>query len=201
MICLGIESTAHTFGIGIVEDKKVLANSRDAYRSETGGIIPADAAQHHRRVASKVLEEALNSAGLGLNDIELIGLSTGPGLPPCLLAGLEFARSLNKPIASVNHCVSHIEIGKLDCNFKDPLVVYVSGGNTQIIAFGSGIYRVFGETLDIGLGNALDKFGRELNLGMLAGIKIEELALQGKNYIELPYTVKGMDPRRGRSRH
>ena len=193
MICLGIESTAHTFGIGVVDGKKVLANSRDAYKAETGGIIPADAAQHHRDVAEKVLQEALSAAKLSLKDIDLIGLSAGPGLPPCLLAGLEFARTLDKPIVPVNHCVSHIEIGKIDCNFNDPLVVYVSGGNTQVIAFESGIYRVFGETLDIGLGNALDKFGRELGMGMLAGMRIEELALKGKNYIELPYTVKGMD--------
>ena len=193
MICLGVESTAHTFGIGIVNERKVLANSRDSYKSSSGGIIPADAAQHHRQVGQRVLEEALSLAKLTMRDIDAVALSAGPGLPPCLLAGLEFAKKLGKPIIPVNHCVAHIEIGKIDSDFKDPLVVYVSGGNTQIIAFEAGKYRVFGETLDIGLGNALDKFGRELNLGMLAGVKIEELAQTGKNYIELPYTVKGMD--------
>jgi len=193
MICLGVESTAHTFGIGVVENKKVLASCRDSYTAQTGGIIPADAAQHHREIAEKVLRDALDAAKMGLNDVDLIAFSAGPGLPPCLLAGLEFARKLGRPIVPVNHCVAHIEIGKIDCDFKDPLVVYVSGGNTQVIAFESGKYRVFGETLDIGLGNALDKFGRALNLGMLGGIKIEELAQKGRNYIELPYTVKGMD--------
>jgi len=193
MICLGIESTAHTFGIGVVKDRKVLANSRDSYKSQIGGIIPIDAAKHHHEVAEKVLEEALKSAKLTIDDIDAVALSTGPGLPPCLLAGLEFAKKLGKPIIPVNHCVAHIEIGKIDSDFKDPLVVYVSGGNTQVIAFESGKYRVFGETLDIGLGNALDKFGRELDLGMLAGMKIEELAQKGKKYLELPYTVKGMD--------
>jgi len=193
MICLGIESTAHTFGIGIVKDSRVLANSRDSYKSSVGGIIPVDAAKHHREVAEKVLKEALDTAKLTMDDMDSIALSVGPGLPPCLLAGLEFARTLGKPIIPVNHCVAHIEIGKIDSDFRDPLVVYVSGGNTQVIAFESAKYRVFGETLDIGLGNALDKFGRELDLGMLAGMKIEELARSGKNYLELPYTVKGMD--------
>ena len=193
MICLGVESTAHTFGIGVVKDRKVLANSRDSYKSQAGGIIPIDAAKHHHEVGGKVLEEALKSAKLAIDDIDAVALSTGPGLPPCLLAGLEFAKKLGKPIIPVNHCVAHIEIGKIDSDFKDPLVVYVSGGNTQVIAFESGKYRVFGETLDIGLGNALDKFGRELDLGMLAGMKIEELAQKGKKYLELPYTVKGMD--------
>jgi len=193
MIVLGIESTAHTFGVGVVKDRKVLANSRDSYKSETGGIIPADAAKHHREVCDRVLEDALKTAKVGIEQVDLIGLSTGPGLPPCLLAGLEFARNLRKPIVPVNHCVAHIEIGKIDSDFNDPLVVYVSGGNTQVIAFESGKYRVFGETLDIGLGNALDKFGRELDLGMLAGMRIEELARGGSRYVELPYTVKGMD--------
>ena len=193
MICLGVESTAHTFGIGIVENRMVLANSRDSYKSQTGGIIPMDAANHHREAGGKVLEEALKAAKLTLGDVDAVALSTGPGLPPCLLAGLEFAKSLGKPIIPVNHCVAHIEIGKIDSDFRDPLVVYVSGGNTQVIAFESGKYRVFGETLDIGLGNALDKFGRELDLGMLAGMRIEELAQKGKKYLELPYTVKGMD--------
>jgi len=193
MICLGIESTAHTFGIGIVENRMVLANSRDSYKSKTGGIIPIDAAKHHREAGGKVLEEALKAAKLTLGDVDAVALSTGPGLPPCLLAGLEFAKSLGKPIIPVNHCVAHIEIGKIESDFRDPLVVYVSGGNTQVIAFESGKYRIFGETLDIGLGNALDKFGRELDMGMLAGMKIEELAQKGKKYLELPYTVKGMD--------
>ncbi len=193
MICLGIESTAHTFGVGVVRDKKILANSRDSYKSSAGGIIPVDAAKHHREAAGKVLEEALKTAKLTIKDIDYVALSTGPGLPPCLLAGLEFARTLGKPIIPVNHCVAHIEIGKIDSSFRDPLVVYVSGGNTQVIAFESAKYRVFGETLDIGLGNALDKFGRELDLGMLAGMRIEELARNGRRYLELPYTVKGMD--------
>ncbi|MFH0987179.1 MAG: KEOPS complex N(6)-L-threonylcarbamoyladenine synthase Kae1 [Candidatus Micrarchaeota archaeon] len=196
MLILGIECTAHTFGIGIAdsEKKKILANERDMYKTKEGfGIIPIDAAKHHVEIAPKILNQALNTAGLQLADIDRVAVSTGPGLPPCLLAGLQFACGLNKPLAGVNHCVAHIEIGKLNKKLKDPLTVYVSGGNTQIIAYDAGRYRIFGETLDIGIGNAIDKFAREIGLEMPGGPKVEALASKSKNYIELPYTVKGMD--------
>lgn len=197
MICLGIESTAHTFSIGIVDDKgKILADTRDMYKTEEGGLIPHLVAKHHRKVRDRLLEEALKQANLQLKDIDIISFSQGPGLPPSLVAGIEFARSLaektKKPLIGVNHIVSHLEIGRLLSKAKDPVFVFVSGANTQIIAHEGGRYRVFGECLSIALGNALDKFGRLIGLGFPAGPKIESLAKEGK-YVELPYNVKGMD--------
>ncbi|RLG21937.1 UGMP family protein [Candidatus Micrarchaeota archaeon] len=191
MRVMGIESTAHTFGVGIVENGKIIANERDMYLSEKGGIVPTEAAEHHRKLANEVMRRALSRAGLSLEDIDLVGLSVGPGLPPCLKAGLDFAKSISDSIVEVNHCVAHIEIGRFVGKLKDPLTVYVSGGNTQIIAYAGGRYRIFGETLDIGLGNAYDKFARSIGLPMPGGPKVEELAKKGK-YKELPYTVKGM---------
>lgn len=190
MICVGIESTAHTFGVGVVKGQKVLANEFDSYLSKEG-IIPVEAAKHHRAVCRAVFSAAMDRAKIGLADVDLIAFSAGPGLPPCLLVGMNFARSLKKPIVGVNHCVAHIEIGKKMTAAADPLAVYVSGGNTQITALVEKRYRVFGETLDIGIGNAFDKFAR--NIGLRNGADIEKLARQGKKYIELPYTVKGMD--------
>ncbi|MEK6835484.1 MAG: UGMP family protein, partial [Nanoarchaeota archaeon] len=96
------------------------------------------------------------------------------------------------PLIPVNHLIAHLEIGKLFTYAKDPVFILATGANTQIIAFEAGRYRIFGETLDIGIGNALDKFGRAINLGFPAGPKIEQLAKYGK-YVELPYVVKGMD--------
>ena len=72
-------------------------------------------------------------------------------------------------------------------------MLYTSGANTQIIAFSEGKYRVFGETLDMGVGNFIDHVGRLLNIGFPAGKEIEQKALLGKNYIKLPYNIKGMD--------
>ncbi len=198
MNCLGIESTAHSFGIGIITDKgRVLANSVNIYKPQVGfGIHPAEAGEHHKEVKEDVLNKALKEAMRPLEEIDMIAFSQGPGLPPCLRVGFDFAKELSskykKPLIGVNHCIAHIEIGRLTTGTKDPVTLYVSGGNTQVLAFTSGKYRCFGETQDIGIGNALDKFGRGTGLSFPAGPKIESLAGDGK-YIELPYVVKGMD--------
>jgi len=197
-ICLGIESTAHTFGIGIVTSKgKVLANSMDSFKTEKGGLIPNELANHHNKVKDKVLKNALENAKIKLKDIDLISFSKGPGIAPALLVGMRFAKEISKknniPIVGVNHCVAHLEIGNLLTKSKNPVLLYASGANTQIIAYESGKYRISGETLDQGIGNFIDAFARYIGLGFPGGPKIEQLALKGRNYIELPYVVKGMD--------
>ncbi|MEM3113158.1 MAG: KEOPS complex N(6)-L-threonylcarbamoyladenine synthase Kae1 [Candidatus Pacearchaeota archaeon] len=195
---LGIESTAHTFGIGIVHNEKILANVKDSYTTEKGGIIPVDAAKHHKEVAEKILSKALVDSGIGLEDIDAIALSQGPGLSPCLLAGKDFAKKiakeLNVPLVPVNHCIAHQEIGRIT-GAKDAVMLYASGANTQIIAYASGKYRVFGETLDLGVGNFIDTFARHIGLGFPGGPKIAKIVEEAKKpkYIELPYSIKGMD--------
>ena len=198
MISLGIESTAHTFGCGIIDDKgRIYANITDAYKTEKGGIHPSEAKLHHENVKDKVVETALQVANLELKDIGLISFSQGPGLAPCLLVGMkkakEIAKKINILLVGVNHCIAHLEIGKSLTKSKDPVLLYSSGANTQVIAYEGGKYRVFGETLDQGVGNFIDSFARYIGLGFPGGPKIEKLALLGKNYIELPYVVKGMD--------
>jgi len=187
-----------TLGVGIVDSSgKILANERANFTTDQGGIHPRKAAQHHLLFYEFVLERALKKAKTGLKDIDLVSFSQGPGLGNCLRVGATAARALgvmlNKPVIGVNHCVAHVEIGKLTSGFKDPVTLYTSGANTQILAFASGRYRVFGETLDTGVGNFLDSFGRALGLGFPAGPTIEKLAKKGKKYIKLPYTIKGMD--------
>jgi len=198
MIVLGLEGTAHTLGVGIVDGGfKPLADLRNPYTPESGGIHPRDASQHMSSVMGETLGRALLEAGLKMPDIDLISFSRGPGLGPCLRTVATAARTLalyhRKPILGVNHCVAHIEVGKVLSGFTDPLVLYVSGANSQVIKLKDGRYRVFGETLDIGVGNMLDKFGREVGLAHPAGPKIEALAASGGELIELPYVVKGTD--------
>jgi len=192
---LGIESTAHTFGIAVCNNGKILSNVINAYKTEKGGIIPMEAAKHHANVSESVLQEALDKASIKLVDIKAIAYSHAPGLAPCLLQGLSFAKKLSSklkiPLVPVNHCIAHLEIGELT-GAKDPVLLYASGANTQIISYSSGKYRIFGETLDIGTGNFIDTFARHCGLGFPAGAKIEQLAKNGK-YIELPYSIKGMD--------
>lgn len=192
---LGIETTAHTFGIGIVSNGNILCNVKDMYTTEEGGIIPIDAAKHHREVSEKIWKKAIGEAKINEKNISAIAISQAPGLPPCLIEGMNFAKrkatELNIPIIPVNHCVAHLEIGRIT-GAKDPVLLYASGANTQIISFANGKYRIFGETLDIGIGNFIDNFARYLKLGFPGGPKIQEIA-KGGNYIEVPYTIKGMD--------
>lgn len=196
VIILGIESTAHTFGVGIVRDGKILANVKKTYTTDRGGIIPVEAAKHHFDNKNEIYFEALNQAGIDERKIDAIAFSQGPGLAPCLLEGMRFAKELSgklkKPLVPVNHCIAHLEIGNLT-GAKNPVMLYASGANTQIIAFASGKYRIFGETLDIGVGNFIDSFARYAGIGFPGGPAIEKLASESKNYIELPYSVKGMD--------
>jgi len=200
--CLGIESSADDFSVGISTfDGKILANIIDAYVPPEGGIHPREAARHHAEVASKVLDGALKGSGVKPQNLSVIAFSQGPGLGPCLRTGATVARALASylkiPLVGVNHCVAHVEIGKLETGTKNPLTLYVSGGNTIVAAFDCGRYRIFGETLDIALGNCLDVFAREAGLhqkpGLPFGAVIEKLARSGKQLIKLPYTVKGMD--------
>jgi len=199
--CLGIESTADDFSVGILSfNGKVLANVINAYIPEKGGIHPREAARHHAEVAGKVLEEAFQK-GVKPQDIHIVAFSQGPGLGPCLRTGATAARALASylgvPLVGVNHCVAHIEIGKLIAKAVDPVTLYVSGGNTLVSAFEAERYRVFGETLDIAVGNCLDVFAREAGLhkkeGIALGALVEQLASRGQTFIPLPYTVKGMD--------
>ena len=198
MICLGIETTAHTFGVGIIDEKgKVLANEKDAYSTKTGGLIPNKLAEHHVGCCGTVWKNALEKAKISMKDIDIISYSASPGLGHALRVGAMFARSLasiyKKPIVGCNHCIAHLEIGKMVSKAKNPVLLYVSGVNTQVIAYEAGKYRIFGETLDQGIGNFLDSFARHMGLGFPGGPKIAGLASKGKNYIELPYVVKGMD--------
>jgi len=197
MITLGIEGTAHTVGIGIVTDEgDILANVASSYVPDEG-IHPREAANHHADMISSLISTALKKANITKDDIDVVAFSQGPGLGPCLRTAATAARSLslrlNVPLVGVNHCIAHLEIGKVRTDAVDPVLLYVSGGNTQVIAFSRGRYRVFGETLDIGLGNMLDKFGREKGMSFPAGPTIEQKAKKGKNLIDLPYSVKGMD--------
>lgn len=198
MIILGIESTAHTFGIGIFDgkNKKILANIKESISTKEGGLIPNLVADHHLAVKEVVLQKALSTANVHMEDIGIIAYSQGPGLAPALIVGRDFAKGLatnnKKKLLGVNHIMAHLEIGLFTTKATDPIFLFCSGANTQIIAYESNRYRIFGEALSIAIGNLLDKFARELGLGFPGGPKIEELSHNG-SYVKLPYSVKGMD--------
>ena len=202
MLGLGIESTAHTFSCAVIEKKgksgKILSDVRKIYRPPEGeGIHPREASRHHIENSSSVLSECLNEAGITIQDLNIISYAAGPGLGPCLRVGAVVARSLASyykiPIYPVNHAIGHIELGKLLTGAQNPLVLLVSGGHTMLLAFLNKQWRVFGETLDITLGQLLDQFGRSIGLASPCGKTIEEMANASTNYVTLPYSVKGND--------
>jgi len=205
MIILGIESTAHTFGVGIVSDDEkrfILADKRAVYTPTSGGIHPRESSRYLASKAHEVIKEAFEEASVTMRDIDAIAFSMGPGLGPVLRIGASIARALSvyydKPLVPVNHAVAHIEIGLKTTGAKDPVVIYLSGGNSAVLAFVEGRYRVFGETIDIALGNLLDTFAREVGLGppyVVEGLHVvDRCASRGGEIIdEIPYVVKGQD--------
>jgi len=198
LIVIGIEGTAEKTGVGLVDSEgNILASVGKALIPASGGIHPREAAEHHANSILPLIKEALEISKLTLKGIDMVAFSRGPGLGPALRTVATAARSLaltlNIPILGVNHCIGHVEIGKLTTGAEDPISLYVSGGNSQVITFDSGRYRVFGETLDIAIGNCLDQFARSVGLGHPGGPVVEKLAKKSDNYIKLPYVVKGMD--------
>ncbi|MEI6058747.1 MAG: KEOPS complex N(6)-L-threonylcarbamoyladenine synthase Kae1 [archaeon] len=210
---LGIECTAHTFGIAILtyekdsKKSKILVNIKDSFSTESGGMIPNEVAKHHRAIADSLYQKALDETKIDNieKNIRAIAVSNAPGLAPCLIEGMKFAKKLceklNVPLVPVNHCIAHLEIGDIGCSSEtsaptDPVLLYASGANTQIIAYEAGKYRIFGETLDVGVGNFIDTFARYAGIGFPGGPKIQKLASECKtkdDLIEMPYSIKGMD--------
>ena len=199
MAVLGIESSAHTLGVGIVRNGRILANERRMYKITDTGIIPSKVADFHAGSVGEAIRSALKHASLGLDDIDAVGFTKGPGLGACLQVGyaaaMSLAQRLDVPIFPVNHAVAHVEITKALAKLGDPLTLYVSGGNSQILALVDAPFRhyhIYGETFDIGVGNMLDSFARSAKLNPAWGSTVAKVA-QGGRYISMPYTVKGMD--------
>tara|TARA_Y100001960_G_scaffold316166_1_gene382723 strand:+ start:1812 stop:2864 length:1053 start_codon:yes stop_codon:yes gene_type:complete len=204
-IILGIESTAHTFSFGYVGTDGTLYPSQSSlFRPEEGGIHPREAADHHSDSTSTLLGKLDGMDDFDWDLVTAVAFSQGPGLGPCLRVGASVARTLSTrlevPLIGVNHCVAHIEVGRNQTGCDDPVLLYVSGGNTQVIARADGRYRVLGETLDIGIGNMLDKFARHNGIPFPGGPEVERLSSSfvdnGVNKLDevtLPYGVHGMD--------
>ncbi|KAJ5826162.1 hypothetical protein N7474_003300 [Penicillium riverlandense] len=206
MIAIGMEGSANKVGIGIMlhptdgSEPRVLANVRHTYNSPPGeGFLPKDTARHHRAWVVKLVKQALKEARIAVDEVDCICYTKGPGMGAPLQSIAIAARMLSllwgKELVGVNHCVGHIEMGRLITGATNPVVLYVSGGNTQVIAYSSQRYRIFGETLDIAVGNCLDRFARTLHIpnDPAPGYNIEQLAKKGKRLVDLPYVVKGMD--------
>ncbi|EXA50812.1 glycoprotein endopeptidase KAE1 [Fusarium oxysporum f. sp. raphani 54005] len=203
-IALGCEGSANKLGIGVIlhtpTETKVLSNLRDTFVSPPGtGFLPKDTAAHHRAHFVRLAREALAEAKITPKDVDCICYTKGPGMGAPLNSVAVAARALSllwdRPLVGVNHCVGHIEMGRYITGADNPVVLYVSGGNSQVIAYAEQRYRIFGETLDIAVGNCLDRFARTLEISNdpAPGYNIEQLAKKGSKLLDIPYAVKGMD--------
>ncbi|KAL5723570.1 N(6)-L-threonylcarbamoyladenine synthase [Ranunculus cassubicifolius] len=175
-IAIGFEGSANKIGVDIVcLDGTILSNPRHTYITPPGhGFLPQETAQHHSQHVLPLVKCALETAQITPDEIDCICYTKGPGMGAPLQVSAIVVRMLSqlwkKPIVAVNHCVAHIEMGRIVTGAIDPVVLYVSGGNTQVIAYSEGRYRIFGETIDIA-----------------------QLAKKGTHFLDLPYAVKGMD--------
>jgi N6-L-threonylcarbamoyladenine synthase len=193
MIVLGIETSCDETGIGIVKDgKKVLSNtvvSSLKIHSKYGGVIPEIASRMQLECITKVYLTAIKVAKIKAEDIDLVAVTTGPGLPGSLLVGISFAKalalSLAKPILGVNHVYSHIYANIL-ChrNIKFPCVaLVVSGGHTSLFYLKDfSDIQILGQTQDDACGEAFDKVAKIMGLGYPGGPLIERLAKYGNRH-------------------
>ncbi|RDW89383.1 O-sialoglycoprotein endopeptidase-like protein [Coleophoma cylindrospora] len=205
MISIGLEGSANKLGVGIISHPPgkpaiILSNIRHTFVSPPGeGFLPKDTAKHHRSWVVRLVKQAMTEAGVKVSDVDCVCYTKGPGMGAPLQGVAIAARMLSllwgKELVGVNHCVGHIEMGREITGAQNPVVLYVSGGNTQVIAYAEQRYRIFGEALDIAVGNCLDRFARTLRISNdpAPGYNIEQLAKKGKVLLDLPYAVKGMD--------
>ncbi len=198
---LGIEGTAWCASAALYDaDADDVFIESDAYTPDSGGIHPREAAEHMREAVPTVVEAALDRVedeyGDPAGELDAVAFSRGPGLGPCLriagTAARAVAGSLDVPLVGANHMVAHLEIGRHRSGFDAPVCLNASGANAHVLGYRDGRYRVLGETMDTGVGNAIDKFTRHVGWSHPGGPKVERLASEGE-YVELPYVVKGMD--------
>ncbi|SEW13165.1 bifunctional N(6)-L-threonylcarbamoyladenine synthase/serine/threonine protein kinase [Natrinema salifodinae] len=200
---LGIEGTAWAASAAVFDagSDDVFIES-DAYQPDSGGIHPREASEHMHDAVPRVVERALDHARethdgpATESPVDAVAFSRGPGLGPCLrvvgTAARALSQALDVPLVGVNHMVAHLEIGRHTADFESPVCLNASGANAHLLAYRNGRYRVLGETMDTGVGNAIDKFTRHVGWSHPGGPKVEAAAEDGR-YVDLPYVVKGMD--------
>jgi N6-L-threonylcarbamoyladenine synthase/protein kinase Bud32 len=194
MRVLGIEGTAWAASAAVYDTTTgEFTLETDAYVPTSGGIHPREAAEHMAAALPGVIAAVRDQTAA---PIDAVAFSRGPGLGPCLrivgTAARAIAATEELPLLGVNHMVAHLEIGRLLSGFDDPICLNASGANAHLLTMQGDRYRILGETMDTGVGNAIDKFARHLGWSHPGGPRVEAAAAEGA-YHALPYVVKGMD--------
>jgi len=203
MIVLGIESSCDETGVAIVKDeKKILANvvaSSLKLHRRHGGVIPEIASRMQLESIAGLFSEAIKIAKIKPEQIDLVAVTTHPGLPGSLIVGIAFAKalalSLAKPILGVSHIYSHVYANLLGHRkIKLPAAaLVVSGGHTSLFYIKDFSHiQVLGQTRDDACGEAFDKVAKIMGLGYPGGPLIEKMA-QGANKHKIKFSCSGMD--------
>ena len=189
MLVLGVESSCDETSVAVVEDGRRIRSNvilSQVVHSRFGGVIPEVASREHLKTIVPIFRRALQEAGVGLGDIELVAATIGPGLVGPLLVGLTFAKGLawsrRLPFVPVNHLEGHIAANYLahpDMP-RHHLCLIVSGGHTMLVEVRDmGRYRVLGQTRDDAAGEAFDKVAKLMGLGYPGGAALDRLATEG----------------------
>jgi N6-L-threonylcarbamoyladenine synthase len=202
MVILGIETSCDETAAAVVrDDRTVLADvvlSQLALHRPFGGVVPEIAARAHLDHVDRLVKEALERARVGLNDLDAVAATGGPGLIGGLIVGVTTAKAIaavsGKPFVAVNHLEGHALTARLTHGIDFPyLLLLVSGGHCQLLAVdGVGSYRRLGATIDDAAGEAFDKVAKMLGLGYPGGPAVERAAVDGdpRRY-PLPRPMKG----------
>lgn len=196
---LGIESSCDETSMSIVkngcEEIKTVVLSQIDIHKKYGGVVPEVASRSHVENITIVLEELLEEAHMSLEQIDIIGVTYGPGLIGSLLVGLQAAKTLafthDKPLIPVHHIAGHIYANTSVKKLEFPLIaLVVSGGHTDLVYMKEDYsFERIGSTLDDAVGEAYDKVAKILNLSYPGGPLIDKLAYQGKDTYDLPYPL------------
>ena len=196
MIVLGVETSCDETSVSIVKDgKEVLSNiiyTQIDIHKLYGGVVPEVASRHHLKKITYVFDQALKEANMEPKDIDLVAVTSHPGLIGSLLVGINaaktFALAHHIKYVEVDHIVGHIYANYIESDFNFPiLALVVSGGHTELVYMKKHYsFEVLGETLDDAVGEAYDKVGRVMDLQYPAGAKVDKLAHEGKPTYHLP---------------
>ena len=197
IICLAIESSCDETSVAIVKNgREVLSNvisSQIEIHKKFGGVVPEVASRKHVENINMVINEALVKADVTFDDIDIVGVTQGPGLIGALLVGLSTAKglayALNKPLVPVNHIKGHIFANFItDKNLEPPFIcMVVSGGHTHLIRVKSySEFEILGKTMDDAIGEAFDKVSRAIGLGYPGGPLIDKMAKEGQDICKFP---------------
>jgi N6-L-threonylcarbamoyladenine synthase len=197
-LVLGIETSCDETAVGIVDDRKLLANvisSSVDQHVRFGGVVPEVASRSHLEAMQQVIKQALIDASISIKDIDAIAVTAGPGLIGALLVGVSsasgLALALDKPLYGVNHLSAHIAVDQLDNSnqLQPAIALLVSGGHSSILQVNNLATDVVvkGATIDDAAGEAFDKIARLMGLGFPGGPLIDKQALAGnKTEINFP---------------